>query len=254
MNTVKIEKEGKFFWMILNRPEVYHAVNGEMMEALERAIERGNEEREVEVILLTGEGEKAFASGGDVREFHSFADEVEVGGMLLRMANLLQRIATSPKVTVAAINGLALGGGAELTTAFDLRVASEEARIGFIQRNLHLTTGWGGGTRLMHLLGVERAFPLLLSGEILAARAWYDLGYLHAVFPSSQFRSSVEKWLTEILPAREVLFAYKKMKERIQRSGEWISTIKEEVEGCTSLWLSPEHTAQVERFLHRGKG
>lgn len=251
MGTVRLEKRGRYFWIILNRPEVYHAVNFEMMAELETALAMGNEDEEADVILLTGEGEKAFASGGDVREFHSLADEIEVKEMLLRMAHLLRRIASSPKLTVAVVNGVALGGGAELTTAFDLRVASEEARIGFIQRNLHLTSGWGGGTRLMHLIGADRAFPLLLSGKRLTAKEWMELGYLHGIFPSLNLRTEVERWLEEMLPARDVLFAYKRMKERVERYATWISEIEEEVAGCTSLWFSPAHLRMVEQFLSK---
>ncbi|CCQ98111.1 putative 3-hydroxypropionyl-coenzyme A dehydratase [[Clostridium] ultunense Esp] len=253
MATVMMEQRGNLLWLILNRPDVYHAINFQVMDELEDLIRFGNGEEKIHAILLTGSGEKAFASGGDVREFHSFADEKEVIEMLSRMARLLEEISASPKLTVAAINGLALGGGAEITTAFDLRAASEDARIGFIQRNLHLTTGWGGGTRLMHLLGADRAFPLLLSGKIYSAKEWHNWGYLHALFPKEEFRERVENWVKEILPAPEVLLSYKRMKNRIERGKKWKEEIEKEVKECAKLWMSPEHHKKVEAFLSKNR-
>jgi enoyl-CoA hydratase len=252
LSTVRYSVQEGVLQIELNRPHVRNAINFAMMEELEAVLNRGVKDEKVHVILLRGSGDRAFAAGGDLVEFHPIKTEADAYSMLSRMGGILNQIAACPKLTIAAINGVALGGGAELTTAFDIRLAVQGASIGFVQRNLGLTTGWGGGTRLIRILGVERALPLLISGSVLPVEAWKEMGYIYQVYSSDSFNEEVERFARECaaLPTG-VLAGYKAMARRGTKEEELLKAIEEEIRLCAKLWGEEAHLQAVKQFISR---
>jgi enoyl-CoA hydratase/carnithine racemase len=252
MRTIKQYRKEGILFVELYRPQVLNAINLQMMDELEDVFASATRHHDIKVIVLQGSGDRAFAAGGDLVEFHRFTSEDEAFNMLNKMAGVLDQIATSPKLTIAAINGLALGGGAELTTAFDIRLASETAKIGFVQRNLGLTTGWGGGSRLLDMLGAAKALPFLVSGEVTEIRRWFELGFVHQIYPASTFKSEVEAFAMKCAQAgAAILHGYKQMKNQTIDYEKLSSAIEKEVRFCAKLWADDEHRLAVERFLER---
>jgi enoyl-CoA hydratase len=240
--------------LTLARPEVHNAVNRKMMNQLEEVLTRWKDDQQVKIVIVTGEGEKSFCSGGDIEEFHHL-DGPSISGMLHHMKEILFHLQTFPKPTVAAINGIALGGGCEIATACDIRIAHPDVQLGFIQIKLGITTGWGGGTRLFQILPRSKALKLLLTGKKISSQEAFELGLADEIFPRDLFIGHVLEWGKNItchsLPA---LVSYKKT--LLDQSNPSL-TLKEkldlEVNRSAEIWGSSEHDQAVSTFLERSK-
>jgi enoyl-CoA hydratase len=137
----------------------------------------------VRVVVLTGAGERAFAAGADIKEMQEKGvDEARAwAGLGHEVCRLLE---TMPKPTIAAVNGVALGGGCELALACDLRYAAEGARLGQPEINLGVFPGWGGTQRLARVVGLGLAKELILTGRLLGAEEARERGLVSAVVPA----------------------------------------------------------------------
>lgn len=160
----------------LNRPAVHNAVDDAMMARLETILDDVEGRPEVRVLILTGAGERSFCAGGDLAYFAGLESREDGLAMSRRMKALMARLAGGPRPVLAAVGGDALGGGCEILTACHLRLAVASARFSFRQAAMGVVTGWGGGPRLLTLLGPGRALRLLLSADTIDAREAHRLG------------------------------------------------------------------------------
>jgi enoyl-CoA hydratase len=163
----------------VNRPDKLNALNDATIAELGRAIDEANAREDVAAVLLTGAG-RSFIAGGDISELESQSPleaqrRARVGQAIFR------RFETSPKPTVAAINGFALGGGCELAMACHVRIASEKAKLGQPEVKLGIVPGYGGTQRLPRLVGRGAALRLLLTGEMIDAAEAFRLGLVDQV-------------------------------------------------------------------------
>ncbi|KAH3730756.1 ethylmalonyl-CoA decarboxylase-like [Dreissena polymorpha] len=147
-------------------------------------------------VVLTGSG-NTFCSGGELQTVQKILHKG--GDMCKLMQFTTSRLYSLPLISVAAVNGHALGGGAELTTACDFRVMTTKAKIGFVQARMNVSTGWGGGTRLIGLLGRTNALLLLSSGQVLNADQAKALGFVNEVFDTEDIASEARKWINKTL-------------------------------------------------------
>ncbi len=166
----------------LNRPEVMNAFNFSLLIALKNEIERLRFDNEVRVVVITGEGERAFCAGADLKE-RSAMDPVEVKKFILTIRNLFTSIEQLNKPVIAAVNGIALGGGTELALACDIRIASENASMGLTETRLGIIPGAGGTQRLPRLIGLGKAKELIFTGRRVSAREALDIGLVNSVCP-----------------------------------------------------------------------
>ncbi len=181
----------------INRPEARNAVNKEIMvEALE-ALEDIKSDEGVRVVILTGAGEKAFSSGADIKAIREMSppQAKEFSKIGQKLCSSLQNL---EKPVIAAINGYALGGGLELAMACDLRIASEDARIGQTETNIGLIPGWGGTQMLPRLIGVTKAKELIFTGKIIDAKTAEQLGLVNMVVQSSKLKESARQLAVEL--------------------------------------------------------
>lgn len=167
----------------LQRPEKRNALSRPLIAELAAAFREWSRREDVRVAVLTGAGEKAFASGGDLKELEALRTEEQALAFAAETRAALDTIRRFPVPVVAVVNGDALGGGAELALACDMRVAAAHARIGFLQGRLNIATAWGGGTDLFRLLPSSRALHLLCTAEILSASRALEWGLVDAVAP-----------------------------------------------------------------------
>ncbi|RHW38407.1 enoyl-CoA hydratase/isomerase family protein [Lysinibacillus yapensis] len=151
-------------YLTLNRPEVRNALSPAMLKDIEDGFERLEQHPEVRIIILQGAGGKAFASGADIRALH---DRPMLEALQPGMQGLYSKIEQCSKVTIAIVNGYALGGGCELAMACDLRIATDKAKFGLPELNLGILPGAGGTQRLSRLVGKGRAMDLILTGKII---------------------------------------------------------------------------------------
>jgi enoyl-CoA hydratase len=186
MSTVTFIQNDAVGIVTLDRPLARHAVNARLMEDLRGALDAADAAEGVRVLVVTASGDQAFCAGGDLDWFSTLRTRDEGGAMCASMSKLMDRLAAGHRPVIAAQNGDAWGGGAEILCACHLRVAADDTRIGFRQAAMGLVTGWGGGARLMDILGPSRALDLLLTGRAVPARESLELGLLHRVVPRPQ--------------------------------------------------------------------
>lgn len=184
-------------YVTLNRPQVLNALNQSTILELTEAFTDVRQDDDIRGIILTGAGGKAFAAGADISELAQ-ADPIDTEEQTRRGQQLTLLIETMGKPVIAAVNGLALGGGCELAMACSLRLASPEARFGQPEIKLGLIPGFGGTQRLARLIGKAQATQLILTGEIIAAADAYRLGLINEIVPSNQLLERAEQILRQI--------------------------------------------------------
>jgi enoyl-CoA hydratase/carnithine racemase len=250
MRTLLVEKKDGIGWIRFHRPEARNAVNLEMMYELEEIIEEWKKDPDLRVVVFRGD-RTAFVSGGDIAEFHQMSRE-EIQPVMRRMGAILERIGEWEVVTVSAIEGPAVGGGCEIAVSTDLCLASERAIFGMIQVNLGITTGWGGGSRLLRKIGISSGLELLLTGErISGTRAW-ELGLVDRLLPDERFDEELHSYIRRLSEAPpEVVQAYKRLAIEVGRGVPSSELFVKESENCASGWNTERHRKAVESFLRR---
>jgi len=185
---VTAEVEGAVAVLTVDRPAVRNAISPATMDALEAALDSVVDV--ADVLVIRGGGDRAFISGGDLKELakiRTFDGAVE---MAVRMRRLCDRIATFPAPVVAVLNGHALGGGAEVAAAADIRVAAQDVTIGFNQSRLAIMPAWGGAERLAGIVGRSQAMLLATTGVRVSASEALRIGLFDLVYPRAEFESS----------------------------------------------------------------
>lgn len=195
---VRYREEKGIGWITLNRPGVLNALNADVLRSLSSLLERIKEDREIRGVIVSGSGEKAFSAGADIR-WLSTATPLAVRELALLAVEVNARIENLGKVSVAAINGFALGGGLELAESCTFRVAVRHACMGHPEVRIGAIAGWGGTTRLARLVGKGRAAELLLTGRQISAEEAQGIGLVHRVVNEGQLASEAEGLLRDIL-------------------------------------------------------
>lgn len=235
----------------INRLEKHNAINFDLIQAFDEALEEMKQDDRVKVIVIRGAGEKAFCSGGDLSEFHALKTEKDAFNMLSQMGEVLYKLATYPKPTIAYVNGVAIGGGCEIASACDIRIAHENARMGFVQGNQAITTGWGGGTLLMERVAPAKGLELLWSASITPVLQLKELGFISEVVASE---SELDEYLKVFVDKQcSVLQAYKQILVRKWQMSDLKKRMEEEIHVCAKLWESDEHHEAVAQFRNKRK-
>lgn len=188
MPDIRVERDGGVVVLTINRPQARNAIGLKTMDELDAALAE-LATSDAGCAVLTGAGDRAFVAGGDLRELESVTSEEFAVDMATRMRRTLDRIASVPFPVVAALNGAAIGGGAEVAVGCDYRVAAEDARIGFTQVRLGVMPAWGGIERLCGLVGRGRALYLLTTGAVLTAAEALAAGLVEEVVPRDRFQA-----------------------------------------------------------------
>jgi enoyl-CoA hydratase len=180
---VERERDGRLVLVTFNRPKQLNAINRVVVRELDELCASLEGDSLARVVLFTGAGERAFVAGADIGEFVGLTP-VEALTFGQRIQRLFSRIEALPQVTIAAVNGFALGGGCELTQCCDLVLAAETARFGQPEVNLGVTPGAGGTQRLARVVGMHRAKELNLLGEMIDAGEAHRIGIANRVVPA----------------------------------------------------------------------
>ena len=186
MGGVSIEIEAGIALITIDRPEVRNAIGFATVDELEAALD-GVLESDAAVVVVRGGGDRAFVSGGDLKELSAIRTHDDAVGMAGRVRRLLDRVAAFPLPVLAALNGHALGGGAEVAIAADIRIAADDIKIGFNQVSLGIMPAWGGAERLAQVVGRGRALLAIATGEVYDAEAARRLGLVDLVVPRASF-------------------------------------------------------------------
>jgi enoyl-CoA hydratase/carnithine racemase len=175
-----IEEKNNVAMITLNRPKVMNAFNFAMLKALKAQIESLRFNKDIRVVVIIGSGEKAFCAGADLKE-RATLTPVQVKEFIFTIRNLFTSIEQLNKPVIAAINGIALGGGTELALACDIRIAAETASMGLTETRLAIIPGAGGTQRLPRLIGKGKAKELIFTGRRVDAQEALSIGLVNKV-------------------------------------------------------------------------
>ena len=164
----------------INRPEVYNAINFDLVTELKREICLCESNENIGALILTGEGLNSFSAGGDLNKVIKMTpyEAIQYAYHVHELLNLIEGLA---KPVLAAINGFALGGGCQLAIACDLRIASSNARIGQPEVKIGISPGWGGTQRLTRIVGISKAKELIYTGKIIDANEAYRIKLVNKI-------------------------------------------------------------------------
>ena len=191
------EKSDGVATITLNRPEALNAFSKDVVSEILHVLEDVKNDENVRVVILTGAGEKAFSAGADIKSMAGM-NALKARGLSLMGEKLCVALENLEKPVVAALNGYALGGGLEVAMSCDLRIASENARVGQTEVNIGLIPGWGGTQRLTRLVGMTKAKELVFTGKMIDAKTAEQIGILNMVIPADKFRETVRQFALEL--------------------------------------------------------
>lgn len=240
--------------IIINRPEASNAMNWLAQESFAKAVESFHNAEGLRVVIITATGDRAFVSGGDIKELGK--DLTPAAGSRLNtvMGTVLDRLIKLPLPVIAAVNGDAIGGGCEILTACDLRIASNHARFRFGQVNVALTTGWGGTGRLVRLLGLSRALELLLTGREFNVQEGMDYGFIHRqVAAGESVLTAARRWADELILLPRFALSASKELAWSSTQNDLVQINRMESTHFGDLWLKPDHLEALVAFSEKRK-
>ena len=187
-------------YITINNPKSLNALKVEFFKELQDILQQCKEDDACRALIFTGAGEKAFSAGADIHMFLEYRKKTLGGKILSRVGhNVFRLLEELGKPSIAAINGLALGGGCELALACTFRIGSENARLGLTEITVGLIPGWGGTQRLSRLVGKPKALEMILSGEIVDAAQAHAIGLLCKVVPQQNLIMECEALARKII-------------------------------------------------------
>jgi enoyl-CoA hydratase len=198
MNNLLVEVENGIAVVTINRPKSLNALNSETLAELNECFSEIEKRDDVKVLILTGSGEKSFVAGADIGEM---VDNGVIGGrkMALLAKAAFEKLENMRQVTIAAVNGFALGGGCEISMACDIRVASENAKFGQPEVGLGIIPGFGGTQRLPRLVGKGRAKELIFTTDMIDAQEAYRIGLANKVVPLAELLDKCKEMAKKIM-------------------------------------------------------
>jgi enoyl-CoA hydratase len=194
---LRVEKRPPMATVFFNRPETLHALSCAMLAEIDVAFTALRDDHEVHVVLLTGSGDRAFASGADIAELAGFSAR-DGAAFATRAHESFRRIEMIGKPVIACIRGYALSGGLELAVACTMRLAADDARLGHPDVKFGITSTYGGTQRLPRLIGRSAALRLLLTGETIDAQEALRIGLVDEVIPAAQLMQHAEQLAMQI--------------------------------------------------------
>ena len=178
MKYVQIDLQNDIAILKINRPEALNAMNLDVIYELSRAIDLVSGDQGIKVVIITGSGERSFCAGADI-SFMVNIDAVAAEKYASSAQSMLNKIEKMEKPVIAAINGFALGGGCELALVCDLRIASENAKIGQPEVTIGIPPGWGGTQRLSRIIGPSKAKEMIFTGKMISAHEAATIGLVN---------------------------------------------------------------------------
>lgn len=236
----------------VNRPEALNALNRQTLEEMQHFLDLTAKQEKLKAIILTGSGEKAFIAGADIKEMQMMSP-FQLRSFWALGQVVAETLETAPFLTIAAVNGYALGGGLEMALACDFIYASHTSKLGLPEVCLEVMPCFGGIQRLSRAIGTRPAKELIMSGRFISATEAQVLGLVNRVCESENLLSECFKVAHEI--TQHSPLALLNIKNAIN-NGERISlteAIAMETEMCVSCFAAPAREAAMSAFLHKLK-
>jgi len=248
--TLRAEREGRLGLITLDRPGALNALNHQMSEELQAVMEQWERSGDVHAVILTGAGEKAFVAGADIKEMHALTAG-SAHAFLRKVLVALSAVERFPYPVIAAVNGIAFGGGCEIAMACDIRIASERARFAQPEVGLGIIPGGGGTQRLPRLIGLARARELIYTGRALTADEALHLGLLNRVVPADQLQAEARALAAEILTKGPLALRAAKEATALSANTPLPEGLEGEILRCSLLWDTADQKEGMQAFMER---
>ena len=247
-------REDGLVWITINGQHKHNALAQPVLDALAEAVSAAGNGAGTRCIALRGAGDKYFAAGGDLVALAAVRSDAEIDAMADRARAALDTVRNCPVPVVAYVNGDALGGGAELALACDMRLIASQARIGFIQGRMGITSAWGGGADLIALVGPAHAMRIMSRCEMIGAGLALDWGLADLEARDGAEGDDVTGFLKPLLERSRAVVRGIKAQTAAWRNGLDLAARREaERRHLRATWASAEHWAAVDRFLTKEK-
>jgi len=250
--TIITEKEDGVERITLNRPRRMNAFNLEMIDELSTAVDEADADEEVRCVVIKGAGDRAFCAGLDLTVFADLSP-MSAHHLSERGQTLMDKIETSSKPFVAAIQGFCLGGGFELALACDFRLANEAAQLGSPEIGLGIIPGWGGTQRLSKIIGVARAKGFIMLGDRMSADEARKIGLVRGVVPVDELMDEVNSLAQRL--AKGPPLALKLAKHAVNAGSQFPSEVglKVEAEAMGLLASTEDAMEGISAFFEKRK-
>jgi len=246
-------RTGGALWITVNRAHKHNALARKVLSALAQAMEAAAARDDLRCIVLTGAGDRFFAAGGDLLDLSTVRDMKATIDMSEQARGALDTVRRCPLPVIALLNGDAIGGGAELALACDMRMQAAHARVGFVQAKLAITSAWGGGPDLCRTVGGARAMRMMSRCELVDAESALACGLADAVIHDGPDGSDVQDFLAPLLAcAPQVLRGIKAQMIAWREGLAYDVARRVEQQQLLRTWLHEDHWSASDRFLSRG--
>ncbi len=251
MATLKMDNRDGVLTVTIDRPEKRNALSREVLAELGAAFTDAAGDDGLKAAVVTAAGDKCFAAGGDLKDLAGIRTLDGARTMADDAKQAFEAIRRFPVPVIAAINGDALGGGAELAVACDFRLFAHHARIGFVQGRLNISTAWGGGVDLMRLVGPAVGLRLLSRSELIAGPDAVAIGLCDAsASPNQPLADLVADFLEPIKgQVPQALRAFKAMATAARFGESRADMLRLETEAFSQTWVHDDHWAAAETLL-----
>ncbi|HVE50106.1 MAG TPA: enoyl-CoA hydratase/isomerase family protein [Casimicrobiaceae bacterium] len=249
-NDLIVAQVGDVCSVTIHRPEKMNPLSRSLLRTLRSAFEAIAADPKAKCVILRGAGERYFAAGGDLHDLDNVRSDADTIAMAIECRGALDTVRNCPLPVVAAINGDAIGGGAELALACDMRVMAEHANIGYVHGRLAITAAWGGGTDLIDLVGASRALRMMASAETIDAFTALEWGLADVVVPSADLDRRVNEFVEPI--RRQSQYVLRAMKAQVMASRNGATRDERralELKHIMETWTHADHWRAVERVF-----
>ncbi len=253
-NSIVCDVKDNIAILRVNRPEVRNALNWAAQEKFAAAVTAVSQTPAIRVLIITGTGSQAFVAGGDIKELSRRPEKASGERLNQVMGDALTQLTQLPIPVIAAVNGDAFGGGCEILTACDLRLAAAHARFSFAEVKVGLTTGWGGTARLARLIGQSRAMELLLTSRLFDVMEAQESGLIHRIAPAGEaILDHARGWAQELAALPKAALAATKLLVHHAAHHSLAETRQTEREQFINLWPQADHLEAMTAFVEKRK-
>ena len=252
MSMISTSKDGGVCIVKINRPSKLNAMNVDVAKEIISTFKELDKDDSVRVIILTGEGDKAFSAGADIEYMSKISpDESEVYAKLGQEVTATIENVTKP--TIAAVNGFALGGGCEVAMSCDIRIASDNAKLGQPGVTIGIPPGWGGTQRLMRIVGIAKAKELVFSGKMIKASEAKEIGLVNNVVSQESLMEEAMNMAKAIAANASLAVHMSKSAINTGRNADLDTGLSVELLAWRNCFSDPEREKRMTDFVNKSK-
>ena len=252
MSLVTTSKTDGICIVKINRPDKLNAMNMDVAKELVTLFETLGKDDSIKVIILTGEGDKAFSAGADIEYMSKIsADESEEYAKLGQLVTATVENVKQP--TIAAVNGFALGGGCELAMACDIRIAANTAKMGQPEVTIGIPPGWGGTQRLMRIVGIAKAKEMVYTGKMIKAEEAREIGLVNHVVELSTLMDETMKMANMIAANSAIAVRMSKNAINKGRNADLDTGLGIELLAWRNCFTHPDREERMTSFVNKSK-